>query len=223
MNKRIYGLALVAVFSLMIAFNCIVGSAVKNSAQASGNNGTTDTANFNKAVSAINPRVPTATGDSPVIGFLKFAGVPGESTAPAHPGEIEILSFQQGITNTPGQFGGGGAGAGKAVVDEIKFQHGIDSSSVKLMALVANGKHIPSVKFTFQRNNQDFYIVTLTDVVVSHVKQVLGVNASETNQAGMVEEVGLTFKKIEWSYFPPGQPGAPIDGSFDLLTNTTKG
>lgn len=218
MKQRIYALALVSVFGLVMAFNMLSGSATQSTAQASTNNdaGSSD---FKQAFAAINQR--GASADSPVIGFMKLAGVPGDGTAPGHSGEIEILSFQQGITTS-----GGAAGAGvpgKPSLDEIKFLHPIDSSSVKLMALAANGKHQPSVKFSFQRGGQEFYTVTLADVVVSQVKQTLGTDPATINQAGMVEEVGLTFKKIEWAYFPPGQPGAPITGSYDVLTNTTKG
>lgn len=224
MKTKIVALGLVAFASLMVIFNGIDGSSTQNTVQAASNNEGTPTGDFNPAFSNQSFVGPNKKGNN-MTGFVKIPDAPGESNDPNHKNEIKITSFQQGMTNTPGAPGSGG-GAGKAVVDEITFEHELDSSSVKLMTLVANGKHLPSVTFTFRRGNQEVYFVTLTDVQVTKVKQNIGGDSGENNQGSYLEEVDLRFSKIEWKYFPVsanGSLGTPVIGSYNLLTLSTNG
>jgi hypothetical protein len=57
--------------------------------------------------------------------FAKIGDIKGESADDKHKGEIEVLSFSWGVSNSASITGAGG-GAGKATFHDIVFTHGID-------------------------------------------------------------------------------------------------
>src|SRR6476469_1053948 len=85
--------------------------------------------------------VNTAQADSNEA-FVKIDGIVGESKDKSHPGEIAVLSYDQGITNSVSTSGGGG-GASKPTFSDIRFRKQIDSTSPILMLNTATGKHFP--------------------------------------------------------------------------------
>jgi type VI protein secretion system component Hcp len=89
--------------------------------------------------------------------------------------------------------------------------------------------------FTFRQRGKSgapFYKVTLSDVVVSDVRQAAGVgeqyplsfNALESgaDSAGFLDEVALKCTKIEWEYRSfdaAGKPAAVVRGGWDFVAN----
>ena len=53
--------------------------------------------------------------------FAKIGDIKGESADSKHKGEIDILSFSWGVTNSGTIGGGGGGGAGKATFHDLSF------------------------------------------------------------------------------------------------------
>ena len=76
--------------------------------------------------------------------FLKIEGIPGESKDGKHTGEIDVLAFSWGLSQTGIGNTGGGSGAGKANFQDLSFTHHVDVASTALMYHCASGKHIPS-------------------------------------------------------------------------------
>ena len=60
--------------------------------------------------------------------FIKFDGIPGESTSNDHPGEIEVLSWNWGLTAAQPPAGGGG-GTSRATPHALAFTHFYDKAS----------------------------------------------------------------------------------------------
>ncbi|HEY6888320.1 MAG TPA: type VI secretion system tube protein Hcp, partial [Solirubrobacter sp.] len=144
-------------------------------------------------------------------GFLKFDGVAGESTDPAHPQEIDVKAFSFGGKNTPGAAGGGG-GAGKVALDDVKFSKLYDASSPKLLQLLATGQHVASATFSFRRpgpNGAQFLTYKLSDVVVT------GYDQGGVKERPLLEQVALNFSKVDVSYTPAGG-GNPITAGVNL-------
>src|SRR4051812_1418407 len=83
--------------------------------------------------------------------FLKIDGVGGESTDKTHPGEIEVSSFSWGESNTGTVAPGGGAGAGKVVMQDFHFTMNSSKATPKLMVACATGKHFPTVLITMRK------------------------------------------------------------------------
>lgn len=108
-----------------------------------------------------------------VDAFLKIEGVPGESTDTKHKGEIEVLSFSWGISNTT-TIGSatGGAGAGKASVHDISVTKYIDTASPVLFQKVCEGSVSQTADLTLsdRATGLAFYKLHFEDVFISSVQ-----------------------------------------------------
>ncbi|TLX69458.1 MAG: type VI secretion system tube protein Hcp [Thaumarchaeota archaeon] len=150
--------------------------------------------------------------------FLHVEGIPGESTDRQHAGEIDVLSYSWGVSNTVGSSSTGGAGAGKASFDVFTFTHKVDKASPLLFVHAAKGEHIKDVTFTARKAGGDpfeFLTIKLSDVIVSSVKQ-------GSNGEYPTESVSFNYGKIEIEYKTQnsdGTSGSPILGGWDLTLN----
>src|ERR1700704_1221479 len=102
--------------------------------------------------------------------FLKIDGIEGESADDAHKGEVEVLSFSWGVTQT-GSASGGGGGAGKASFHDINFTQRQSKASPLLFKACATGQHIKKAVLTVRkaggRQQTEFIKIELEDVLVS--------------------------------------------------------
>jgi type VI secretion system secreted protein Hcp len=153
--------------------------------------------------------------------YLKLDGIPGDSTADRHAGEIVVLSYRTDIEIKLASHIGGGGGAGKTDFSGIQFRKRLDKASVALLLACASGRHIASGRFTFARASEDaltFYTVTLEDVLVSHISQAVGSSDSTPTE----EEVTLQCRRIHWAFSsqnPDGSQAPPITGGWDVRGN----
>jgi type VI secretion system secreted protein Hcp len=67
--------------------------------------------------------------------FMKFEGdkFKGESRDKTHPAEIDVLAWSWGMSNSGTAHMGGGAGAGKANIQDVSLTKYVDASSAALM------------------------------------------------------------------------------------------
>lgn len=150
--------------------------------------------------------------------FLKIEGIEGESSDDRHKGEIEILSFSWGVTNTGSHSGGGGGGAGKASFSDISFMGSVSKASPKLMLACATGQHIPRAVLTCRKtggDGQTFYKITLSDVMVSSYASSGGTEDPPS------DALSLNFTKIEFEYITMDATGQPVSvkTGYDLALN----
>jgi type VI protein secretion system component Hcp len=68
--------------------------------------------------------------------FLKLGDIKGESKDSKHAGEIEVLSWSWGVSQTGSMGHGGGGGAGKANFSDLSVMHQFDKASPNLMKAV---------------------------------------------------------------------------------------
>ena len=71
--------------------------------------------------------------------FLKLGDIKGESKDSKHAGEIDVLSWSWGVSQTGTMAYGGGGGAGKANFSDLSFMHAVDKASPVLMTQVRHG------------------------------------------------------------------------------------
>ncbi len=153
--------------------------------------------------------------------YLKLDGIPGDSTADRHAGEIIVLSYRTDIETKLASHSGAGGGAGKAEFSGIQFRKRLDKASVPLLLACASGRHIAGGRFTFARASADsnaFYTVTLEDVLVSRISQAVGDGDSMPTD----EEVTLQCRRIHWAFSsqnPDGTQAPPITGGWDVRSN----
>jgi type VI secretion system secreted protein Hcp len=129
---------------------------------------------------------------------IKFDGVDGESTHKEHKGEIEILSWSWGVSQSSGASSGGGSGRGKATPGDFHFTHLYDKASPVLAKQCVSGKHFKDAKLTARKageGQKDFLVITMKEVFISST------TASGSQGGGeLVEQVSCSYKDIEFAY-----------------------
>ena len=152
--------------------------------------------------------------------FIKFDGIEGESSHKDHKGEIEVLSWDWGLTATPGT-AGGGSGKGKATPKEMRVVHRYDKASPLLGKQAVSGRHIPQAVLSARKSGEgqmDFFKVTMKDVFITSVS----VSAAAPDLEA-VEEVAMSYRAIEFAYSPQnskGSLGTPVQFRWDIRTGT---
>jgi type VI secretion system secreted protein Hcp len=153
--------------------------------------------------------------------FLKLDGIDGESNDAKHKDEIDIESFQWGLSQSGTFAGGGGGGAGKASFQDFSFTANISKASPQLFLACATGEHIKEGTITVRKSGKDqqeYYTVKLSDCLVSLYNQA-AVAAGDSPQ----DEFALNYAKIEVTYKPQnadGSLGTPIRAAYDVRGNT---
>jgi type VI secretion system secreted protein Hcp len=128
--------------------------------------------------------------------FLKIAGIDGDSRDAKHKGEIEIMSYSWGISQTGATNPGGGGGAGKVQVQDFSIVKQLDKTSPVLMEKCCTGEHIDQILIGLSRkaggSQEDFYKIKLTDCLISSY-QTGGAN---TGGAFPVDQVSFSFGDV---------------------------
>ena len=140
--------------------------------------------------------------------FAKIGDIKGESPDDKHKGEIELLSWSWGVTQSGTMAHGGGGGEGKANFNDFNFTHHIDKASPVLMKACATGEHIKEATITVRKagkGQQEFLIIKMNDIIIT------GVSPSGAGDgAATAEHVALQFAKVDLEYKPQ-----KADGSLD--------
>jgi type VI secretion system secreted protein Hcp len=153
--------------------------------------------------------------------FLKIDGIEGESPDSKHGKEIQLLSFSFGADQPASSSLGGGSGAGKVNMHDLSIVKQVDKASPKLFVACCTGQHIKSAVLTSRKaggDQQDYMIVTLSDIIVSHVTtagQAAGTDGLPN------EQVALNFSKVNFEYKEQGADGTlkgTVAGGFDIKT-----
>lgn len=134
---------------------------------------------------------------------IKFDGVEGESTHKDHKGEVEILSWTWGLSNT--SLGSGtGSGKGKANPGDLHFTHNYDKASPVLAKKCAQGVHFPTVVVTSRKageGQKDFLKITLKEVFITSVQPSGG------GGGDIMESVSMSYQSIDFAYKPQDEKG----------------
>ncbi|HWQ33714.1 MAG TPA: type VI secretion system tube protein Hcp [Blastocatellia bacterium] len=137
--------------------------------------------------------------------FLKLEGIEGESTDAKHKGEIDVLSWSWGETNTGGHTGGAGHGAGKVQMQDFNFAMRVSKASPKLLLACASGEHIKKAVLTCRRagkEQQEYLIVTYTDCIVSSYQ-----TGGSAGDVVPVDQISLNYSQINYEYKEQKQDG----------------
>jgi type VI secretion system secreted protein Hcp len=152
--------------------------------------------------------------------FLKIDGVDGESEDATHPGEIDVLSWSWGETNSGSHGAGGGGGAGKVAMQDFHFVMKVNKASPKLMLSCADGSHLTSAVLTCRRagtEQQEYLVITFTDCLVSSYQ-----TGGSQGDVVPVDQISLNYGKLEFSYKPQkpdGSLGGAIKTGWDVKKN----
>jgi type VI secretion system secreted protein Hcp len=150
--------------------------------------------------------------------FLKIDGVEGESQDGKHKGEIDIMSWSFGLSQTGSQSWGGGGGAGKVNMQDFHFTMKVNKASTKLQEFVCSGKHIDKAVLTCRKaggKQEPYYIFKFADLLISSYQT--GAASEEPT-----EQISFNFAKYEVEYKQQdakGTVGSPVKFGWDQKKN----
>jgi type VI secretion system secreted protein Hcp len=152
--------------------------------------------------------------------FIKIGDLKGESRDTTHKGEIDVLAWSWGVSNSGSAHVGGGAGAGKANVQDLSLTKYIDKSSPDLMLACCVGKHYDSALLTVRKAGEtplEYVKITLTEVMVTAVS-----TGGSGGEDRLTENVTLNFAKVKVEYVEQTAKGGKGDTpsmSYDIAGN----
>ena len=150
--------------------------------------------------------------------FLKLGDIKGESKDAKHAGEIDVLSWSWGLSQSGTVASGGGGGAGKVNFSDFSFTHNVDKASPLLMKACATGQHVKEGTLVTRKagkGQQEYLIIKMSDVLVT------GVQPSSAGENAM-ESVSMQFAKVDLEYKPQKADGTLEPGIhfiFDIKAN----
>src|SRR5688572_3059664 len=110
-------------------------------------------------------------------------------------GPFEVLAFSWGLSNSGSTHVGGGAGAGKANVQDVSLTKYIDQNSPDLFIAVASGSHFPQATLTFVgRAGSPVVEIAMEDVLVTSLST--GASGGESIPT---ENVSLNFALVTFT------------------------
>lgn len=154
--------------------------------------------------------------------FLKIDGIDGESADAKHSGEIDLLSWSWGETQSGTASGGGGGGAGKVSMQDFHFVMTVNKATPKLIQACAGGDHIKSAILTCRKaggEQEEYLKYTFTDLLISSYQ------TGGSGGSGVIptEQISFNYSKVEVEYKEQkadGTLGGAIKAGWDLKLNT---
>jgi type VI secretion system secreted protein Hcp len=120
-------------------------------------------------------------------------------------GDIDVLSWSWGMSQSGSTHMGGGGGAGKVSFQDLSFTKYIDSASNALMNALAKGSHIDKCVLMVRKagEGQNKYIaITMEEVIVTSVS-----TGGSGGEDRLTESVTLNFGKVSFAYTPQDSKG----------------
>jgi len=155
--------------------------------------------------------------------FLKLDGISGESADAKHKGEIDLVSFGWGESNSFSIGSAtGGAGGGKMKFDEFKIVKKVDAATPPLLLACATGQHIKQGTLVVRKAGGvqlEFLKVTLNLLFVKDIQQ----QGSPQGDEIPLEEITMAAGSMQFQYQQQGPDGkaqgGPSLASWNVVTN----
>jgi len=138
--------------------------------------------------------------------FLQLKDVKGESQDEKHKGEIDVLAWSWGISQSGNTHSGGGSGSGKASFQDISVTKYVDKASSSLMRMCAKGTHIPSGQLTVRKAGDqplEYIVMKLENILVTSVS-----TGGSGGEDRLTENITLNFAKLDYVYKEQDAKGA---------------
>lgn len=156
--------------------------------------------------------------------FLALKGeIKGEAQDAKHKGEIDVLAWSWGLSQSGSFHVGGGGGAGKANFQDISITKWIDSASAILMLYAANGDHFSDARLTVRKAGKkplEYLVIDMEKVMVTSVS-----TGGSGGEDRLTENITLNFAKVEVKYKeqkPDGSGGPEKVFKWDIAANVDR-
>lgn len=156
--------------------------------------------------------------------FIKIKGIDGESKDAGHKGQIDVLAWSWGMSQSGTFHIGGGGGAGKVNVQDISLTKWLDKASPNLMLFCSNGAHIDDATLYVRKAGK-----TPLEYVVIEMKKCMITSVSTGGSGGedrLTENITINFAHVELKYQPQkddgGKDGGEIKYLWDIEANKSQ-
>ncbi len=149
--------------------------------------------------------------------FIKIGDIEGESQDSTHAGEIEVLSWSWGMTQSGTMHSGTGGGAGKVSIQDISITKNVDKATPILMKACSDGTQFPEAKLTVRKAGTtplEYLIITMKNVIVTSVS-----TGGNGGQDLITENSSLNFSEVSVDYQPQAANGSPEGGAISYGWN----
>ena len=149
--------------------------------------------------------------------YIKIDGIDGEARDKDHGGEIDVLAWTWGMSQSGTMHSGGGGGAGKVAVQDLNLTKPVDKSSPTLMLKCCKGEHIKEATLTVRKAGGtplEYYVIKLEKILISSVS-----TGGSGGEDSLTENITLNFEKVELKYQPQKDDGSKDGGTVDLIWN----
>lgn len=131
--------------------------------------------------------------------FLDIEGeISGEAQDSKHKGEIDVLAWSWGLSQSGSFHVGGGGGSGKANFQDLSVTKWVDLSSATLQLYCANGDHFPKAKLTVRKAGKqplEYLIVEMKKVLITSIS-----TGGSGGEDRLTENVTLNFAEVKTTY-----------------------
>jgi type VI secretion system secreted protein Hcp len=134
--------------------------------------------------------------------YLILDGIPGESVAKGHTGEIEVQTASWQVSNKA-PAAGTGQGAGKPSLQDFHFTKKVDKASATLFQHCCSGEHIATASVALSQTaaGDSFLKIDMKDVIITSYE--LGLSANDP-----AETITLSYGTIVMTYSTQDATGA---------------
>jgi type VI secretion system secreted protein Hcp len=140
--------------------------------------------------------------------FLKLGTVKGESLDSVHKDEIDVLSWNWGLSQSGTMHLGTGGGGGKVAVHDLSVTKYTDRSTPSIITACTTGTHYPTGTLTVRKAGGtkplEYYKIELEKVLVTNYS-----TGGSDGEDRFTEAVTLNFEKFHVTY----QQQDPTSGS----------
>lgn len=120
-------------------------------------------------------------------------------------GDIDILAWSWGMSQSGTTHMGGGGGAGKANFQDISFTKYIDASTNAIMTALAKGTHIPECKLMVRKAGEgqaQYVLITMKEVMVTSLS-----TGGSGGEDRLTENVTINFAEVKFEYSDQNKAG----------------
>jgi len=143
--------------------------------------------------------------------FIKIGDIEGESQDAAHYGEIDVLWWEWGMTQSGTMHSGTGGGSGKVSIKDITISKVVDKSTPVLMKSCSDGTQFSEAKLTIRKAGTEpleYLIITMKKVIITSL-----VTGGNDDSDVLMEKTRLNFAEVSVEYQPQAPDGTPEGGT----------
>jgi type VI secretion system secreted protein Hcp len=138
--------------------------------------------------------------------FFKMDPLKGESKDSKHKGEIDVLAWSWGMSQSGSAHMGGGAGSGKVNVQDLSITKWVDNTSPDLMLACCNGKHFDKAELVVRKAGGtaplEYIKIYLETIFIASVS-----TGGSGGEDRLTENISLNFATAKWEYTPQDDKG----------------